>query len=132
MLFDGLSTVCRRQQRPHALRPSGHVIAAPESVWQSSLHVACAPHVIAQSPAHFTSQLEVSVHKTVLAAPRFSLQFALFEQTADERAPAFSSHLEVDTQLIMLSSPPLPLHSELSLHVRTVAPSEAALHFAPV
>jgi hypothetical protein len=76
--------------------------------------------------------LEVSVHETVLAAPRFNLQFALFEQIADDRAPAFSSHLEVDTQLIVLPSPPLPLHSELSLQVRTVVPSEAALHFAPV
>jgi hypothetical protein len=121
-----------RQQRPQTRRPSGHVVAAPASVSQLSLHVACAPQVTAQSPRHFTSQFEESLHETALPAPRLNLQSAMLEHVADDRAPAFSSHFELATHVIMLASPPLPLHSELSLHVRIVAPSEAALHFAPV
>lgn len=104
----------------------------PPSAPQLSLHVACAAQVTAQSAAHLTSQLEVSLHATVLPAPRLNLQSALLEQVAEERAPAFSSHLELATHVIALASPPLPLHSELSLHMSLVAPTEAALHFAPV
>jgi hypothetical protein len=120
------------QQRPQTRRPSGQVVAVTPAASQSSLHVAWAPQVTAQSPRHLTSQFEVSLHATVLPVPRLSLQSELFEQVADDRAPAFSSHFEVATHAIMLASPPLPLHSELSLHERMVAPSEAALHFAPV
>ena len=73
-----------RQQRPQTRRPSGHVVAAPASVSQFSLHVACAPHVTAQSPRHFTSQFEVSLHETVLPAPRLNLQSAVLEHVADD------------------------------------------------
>jgi hypothetical protein len=88
--------------------------------------------VTAQSPVHFTSQLEPSAHTTLLPAPRRSLQEAAFEQVAIECAPASSSHLVLATQLITLASPPLPLHSELSMHVSVVGPEESALHLAPV
>lgn len=57
---------------------------------------------------------------------------AALEQVADECAPALSSHFEVATQVITLPSPPLPLHSELSLQASVVGPAEDALHFAPV
>jgi hypothetical protein len=98
----------------------------------SSLQFAWGAQVTAQSPAHFTSQCEVSVHEAVLPMPRLNLQSAAAEQVAEERAPAFSSHLEAATQEITLPSPPLPLHSELSLQVSMVGPAEEALHLAPV
>jgi hypothetical protein len=72
------------------------------------------------------------MQKTVLPVPRFSLQVAVLEQVAEDRAPALSSHFDVEMQLIMLPSPPLPLHSELSLQMSVVGPSDTALHFAPV
>jgi hypothetical protein len=95
------------------------------------LQFAWASQVTAQSPAHFTSQLALSLQAAVLPAPRLNLQLALLAQVADEPAPALSSHLELATQRITLASPPFPLHSELSPQVSMVGPAEAALHFAP-
>jgi hypothetical protein len=78
------------------------------------------------------SQLDVSLHSIVLAAPKLNLQFASFSQVAVELAPAFSSHFEEPSQTIVLPSPPLPLHSALGAQLIEMAPVLVASHFVPV
>lgn len=114
------------------MRPSGHFVPGVSPEPHPRLHLAVDVQVTTQSPLHLMSQVEMSLHATVLPAPRLSLQLALLEQIAEERSPALSSHLEDATQVIRLPSPPFPLHSEVSLQVSIVGPVDRALHFAAV
>ena len=89
-------------------------------------------HVTVHPSAQSMSHDEVSVHETVLPAPRLNLQFALPEQVAVELAPAFSWHFDDELQAMRLAAPPIPLHSDVSPQVIVVAPVPEALHFEAV
>src|SRR5205085_7079436 len=54
------------------------------------------------------------------------------EHMAAEPAPALSSHLEDASHVMWLPVPPMPLHSDVSPHVRVAAAVDEALHFAAV
>jgi hypothetical protein len=75
---------------------------------------AWAPQETAHSPSHFTSHFELSRQSAVLRGPRRSLQSALLAHSAVEYAPTLQSHFEEESQITLLSSPPVPLHSELA------------------
>jgi hypothetical protein len=78
------------------------------------------------------SQVDVSVHATVLPGPRSSLQSDELLHVPTDAEPAFSSHFAEALQVIWLLSPPSPLHSEVSRQSTMVAPEPAALHLDPV
>jgi hypothetical protein len=86
------------------------------------------PHVTTQFPLHFTSQFAVSLHVTVLSAPKFSLQSADAEQVPTDWAPDFSSHFAEPAHTMLLPSPPLPLHSVPWLQTIDSAAVEEPLH----
>jgi hypothetical protein len=115
------------------MRPSAQVVPdGPPSTPHSTVQVAVAAHVTAHPAAQVTSQLAVSMQKTLLPSPRFSLQSEVPEHAAPEPAPAFSWHLDEEMQLMRLPSPPMPLHSEVSAQLMVVAAVDEALHLAAV
>jgi hypothetical protein len=60
--------------------PVGALRSRVSALPHESEQVALEPHVTTQLPLHFISQVAVSLHVTVLPAPKFSLQSADAEQ----------------------------------------------------
>jgi hypothetical protein len=73
----------------------------------------------------------MSVQVTVLPAPISSLHVASPLHVASDPPPAFSSQSLEPEQVMLLPSPPLPLHCDVASHVTATGPSDVALHFAP-
>ena len=127
-----------QQLLPQTRRPSGQVVASPAA--QDSMvqppplhwHWAVSTQATVQLSMHLMSQTAESLQVTVLPVPRSSLQLAVPPQMPVERAPALSSHLDSPTHDRLLSSPALPLQSELSMQDRSTAPEPATLHLPPL
>lgn len=83
-----------------------------------------------QSVSHLMLHEDWSWQVTELAPPRFSLQTAVPLHVAIEPAPALKSQSELAAQVMRLSSPPLPLHCDVSAQVKVNAPLVFPLHFA--
>ena len=103
------------------------------AVPQPKLHIAAvAEQVTAQLPSHLMSQLDVSLHITVLPAPRLILQSAPLRHVAVELAPALSSHFDEPSHTMTLLGPPVPLHSASLLQLIVTAAVEFPLHLVLV
>jgi hypothetical protein len=99
---------------------------------QVTLHGTPAAQVTVQLPWHLVSHVVPAAHITVPLPPMSNLQLAISKQDAEESAPAFSSHFDDPAQMMLLLSPPAPLHSDESWHASVTGPVVIALHFAAV
>jgi hypothetical protein len=114
------------------MSPFGHVVAAVASAPQLTVQLAASlRHVTVQSPAHLTLHVEASPQPTKLPGPTLILQLATWSQPTNELAPPVSSQLLEPSQINMLPSPPLALHSESNAHWTFTAPLVLALHLVP-
>lgn len=105
-------------------------MAALPAAPQVTAHCAPGAHTTWQSVSHLMLHEDWSWQVTELVLPRFSLQTAELLHVAIELAPALKSQFELARQVMRLSSPPLPLHSDVSAHCKVNAPSVFPLHFA--
>lgn len=68
----------------------------------------------------------------VLAVPTWILHVALVLHAAVDVSPSLKSQFELAVHVMLLPPPPMPLHSEESLHMTVSESVELPLHFAPL
>ena len=88
--------------------------------------------LVLQSPSHLTLQVAEPVQVIALEASTSSLQVEPLLQLTTAAPPSLKSQFELALHVMWLSSPPLPLHCEVSLQVTVSAWFESPLHFAPL
>jgi hypothetical protein len=119
------------QHGPQANTPGAHVVAAVAVVPHVTAHSAPFAHVALQSPKHFTSQFDVSLH-VIVPPSTWTLQLESALHTTVAIAPSLKSQFDIALQVTVLPSPPCPLHIDVSLQVATSSSVVLPSHFAPV